>query len=163
MSVTIRPATPADGETLLSLINGLAEYEKLTPPDAAGRVRLLADLAGGSRFDALLAEADGEGVGYAIFFPMYSTFAGRPKVYIEDIFVKPEARSTGAGFALFRAIAAEALVRDCLGLEWEVLDWNRLAIDFYERLGGEHDTRWLRYALGEDAMRRLAGDQSSRS
>jgi len=156
--VTVRPATAADGETLLALIDGLAEYEKLVPPDADGRARFLADLADGKRFDGFIAEVDGEPAGYTIFFEIYSTFSVRPKLYMEDLFVRPEFRSSGAGFALIRAIADVAISRDCSGIEWEVLDWNRLAIDFYERIGGTHDTQWLRYKLDEDGLRQLIVD-----
>jgi GNAT superfamily N-acetyltransferase len=153
--VIIRPATVADGETLLALIDGLAEYEKLTPPDDAGRKRLLDHLETNEYFDALIAEVDGEAVGYAVFFNIYSTFSVKPKLYMEDLFVRPEFRSTKAGYALVRRLAEIAIERRCSGIEWEVLDWNQLAIDFYERIGGEHDTRWLRYNLSEEAMRNL--------
>lgn len=156
--VTVRPAAAADGETLLALIDGLAEYEKLTAPDAEGRVRFLSDLAEGKRFDGFIAEVDGEPAGYAIFFEIYSTFAVRPKLYMEDLFVRPEFRSSGAGFALIRAIADVAVSRQCSGIEWEVLDWNQLAIDFYERIGGSHETQWLRYKLDADGLRKLISD-----
>ena len=153
--VTVRPVTNADGKKLLALIDGLADYEKLVPPDDAGRERFLVDLAEGKRFDGFIAEMDGEPAGYTIFFEIYSTFAVRPKLYMEDLFVRPEFRSSGAGFALIKAISDVALSRECSGIEWEVLDWNRLAIDFYERIGGTHETQWLRYKLSEDALRAI--------
>jgi GNAT superfamily N-acetyltransferase len=157
-SLTVRPVTAADGEKLLALIDGLADYEKLVPPDDAGRERFLVDLAEGKRFDGFIAEVDGEPAGYTIFFEIYSTFGVRPKLYMEDLFVRPEFRSSGAGFALIRAISEVAVTRGCSGIEWECLDWNRLAIDFYERIGGTHETQWLRYKLSEDGMRALVGD-----
>jgi Sortase and related acyltransferases len=155
--VTIRPATVADGETLLALINGLADYEKLTPPDAAGRQRFLEDLARDSpRFGVFIAEVDGQAIGYTVYFETYSTFVMRAKLYMEDLFVRPDHRSAGAGFALIRALVDEAIRRDCSAIEWECLDWNRLAIGFYEKIGGRHDTQWLRYSMDEAAMRQLA-------
>ena len=162
--VHVRPATVADGETLLALIDGLAAYEKLTPPDAAGKQRFLEDLASDPpRFGVFIAEAEGQAVGYSVYFEIYSTFLVRTKLYMEDLFVHPDYRSTGAGFALIRALADEAARRDCAGIEWECLDWNRLAIDFYERIGGHHDTKWLHYSMDEDAMRELLNkDYSAR-
>ena len=160
--VRVRPATVADGETLLALIDGLAAYEKLTPPDAAGKQRFLEDLARDPpRFGVFIAEVDGKAVGYSVCFEIYSTFLVRTKLYMEDLFVHPGHRSTGAGFALIRAVADEAVRRDCAGIEWECLDWNRLAIDFYERIGGHHDTKWLRYRLDEDGMRKLVSEDYS--
>ena len=155
--VTVRPATPADGDALVTLIRALAGYEKLTPPDDAAAERIVADLGTDPRrFDCLLAEVGGETVGYALFFDTYSTFRGKPKLYLEDIFVEPNHRSTGAGFALFTAVAREAVRRHCVALEWAVLDWNRLALDFYDKLGGHHQREWLPYRLEGDALDRLA-------
>jgi GNAT superfamily N-acetyltransferase len=159
--VRIRPATVADGE-LLALINGLAAYEKLTPPDAAGQRRFLAELRRDPpRMWAYVAEAEGQAVGYTVVCETYSTFSMRPKLFLEDIFVVPEARRTGAGLALFRSAVEEAVRRDCSALVWEVLDWNRLAIDFYERLGGRHEKQWLHYKLDEDGMRGLLSEDYS--
>jgi GNAT superfamily N-acetyltransferase len=155
--LSIRPATPDDGDALVSLIRGLAHYEKLDPPDDAAAARLVADLAEHSgRFDCLLAEIDDTPAGYAIFFETYSTFRGQPKLYLEDIFVDPHHRSADAGFALFSAVAREAVRRGCVALEWAVLDWNRLALDFYDKLGGRHRREWLPYHLEGAALDRLA-------
>jgi GNAT superfamily N-acetyltransferase len=157
--VRIRSATPADGEILLALINGLAAYEKLTPPDAAGQRRFLAELRREPpRMWAYIAEAAGQAVGYTVVCETYSTFSMRPKLFLEDIFVVPEARSTGAGLALFHSTVEEAVRRDCSALVWEVLDWNRLAIDFYERLGGQRFEGWSSYRLDREAMRRLLSE-----
>ena len=155
--LSIRPATPADGDALVSLIRGLARYEKLDPPDDAAAARFVAELSEHTgRFDCLLAEIDDAPAGYALFFETYSTFKGQPKLYLEDIFVIPNHRSTGAGFALFSAVAREALRRGCVALEWAVLDWNRLALDFYEKLGGNHEREWLPYRLERDDLDRIA-------
>ncbi len=155
--VTVRPATPADGDALVALIRALADYEKLTPPDDAAAERILADLrAEPARFDCLLAEVGGEAVGYALFFETYSTFRGQPKLYLEDIFVFPDHRNTGAGFELFSAAVREAVRRGCAAMEWAVLDWNRLALDFYDRLGASHHGEWLPYRLEREDLERLA-------
>lgn len=154
-AVTVRPITPDDGAKLLDLIHGLAAYEKLVPPDEAGERRFLEHLTERKHFDGFIAEVEGEAVGYTIFFEIYSTFSVRPKLYMEDLFVRPEFRSTGAGYALVRKLAEVALSRDCTGMEWECLDWNQLAINFYEKIGGHHDTKWLRYNLDSDALRAL--------
>ena len=154
--VTVRAATPADGETLLRLIEGLADYERLTPPDAEGRVRFLAELERQpARTWCFLAEIDGAAVGYTVLCETFSTFSAKPKLFLEDIFVVPEARSTGAGFALFRSAAEFGVQRDCATLVWEVLDWNQLAIDFYERLGGRNFAGWSMYRMSREAMESL--------
>jgi len=155
--VTVRTATSADGETLLRLMEGLAAYEKLTPPDDAAKERFRAHLAEGARFEAVLAEVAGEAVGYALYFESYSTFRANPKLYMEDIFVEPGHRKSGTGFALFKAVVQEADRRGCVAVEWQVLDWNQLAIDFYERLGGRHEKQWPPYSIGRPEMDALLG------
>jgi GNAT superfamily N-acetyltransferase len=152
MDVRVRRLRSEDVPRLLDLIDGLADYEKLPRPDAAARQRLARDAAGRSaRFRTLLAElrpaAPGGGpeaqvVGYAVYFLTYSTFLARPTLYLEDIFVQPEHRGRGAGRALFRACAAEAVRRGCGRMEWLVLDWNRPAIDFYRRSGAVLLEEW---------------------
>jgi GNAT superfamily N-acetyltransferase len=136
-------------------MEGLAAYEKLTPPDDAAKERFRAHLAEGRRFGALLAEAGGDAIGYALFFESYSTFRASPKLYMEDLFVEPQHRKTGAGFALFRSVVEEADLRGCVAVEWQVLDWNQLAIDFYERVGGRHESEWPPYSLDPEGMRAL--------
>jgi GNAT superfamily N-acetyltransferase len=158
--ITIRRATSADGDTLLRLIRGLADYEKLTPPDDAAAQRVTRDLAAGERFEAIFAEKDGRAVGYALYFETYSTFRGLPKLYMEDLYVAPDERKTGAGFALFRAVVEEAMRLGCCVVEWNVLDWNELAIEFYERVGGRHEKEWPQYELGRKGMERLLGESA---
>ncbi|MEO6197849.1 MAG: GNAT family N-acetyltransferase [Dehalococcoidia bacterium] len=159
--VSVRRATLADSETLIRLMEGLAAYEKLTPPDEAAKERFRAHLAEGKRFEAVLAEASGEAIGYALYFESYSTFRANPKLYMEDIFVEPAHRKSGAGFALFKAVVKEADRRGCVAVEWQVLDWNQLAIGFYERVGGRHEKQWPPYTLGRAEMDTLL-DRHSR-
>lgn len=155
---TVRIARPEDADTVISLIEGLAEYEKLTPPDDAAKERLRRELCSDPEsLYTLLAEVDGKAVGYACAFEHYSTFEGLPKFFLEDIFVREEFRSSGAGFRLFQACVREGARRGCTAMEWEALTWNRLAIDFYERLGAEPQKEWQTYRLDGEAFRRLAG------
>lgn len=158
--IVIRPALRADVEVLLGLIDALADYEKLDRPEEAARGRLLADgwERTPPRFEAFLAEEDGsegKAVGYAIVFETYSSFLAKPTLYIEDLFVLPDARGQGAGRALFRHLASEALRRGCGRMEWVCLEWNRIAIDFYARQGGQHLDDWRNYRLTEDGLREL--------
>jgi GNAT superfamily N-acetyltransferase len=157
VSIRIRHATPADAEVFLSLVDALADYEKMQRPTPEARERLLRDGFGERpRFELLLAELDGRAAAYAFFFETYSSFLARPTLYLEDIFVLPEARRHGVGQALFRTMAAEAVRRDCGRMEWAVLDWNQLAIDFYERLGARRMGEWSTYRLTADQLAALA-------
>jgi GNAT superfamily N-acetyltransferase len=156
-SVTVRPAGPSDGDAFLQLVAGLADYENYPPPDTAGRERLLEDAFGErNRFDVLLAEIEGRAVGYAVIFETYSTFLARPKLYLEDLFVDPQFRGSGAGRALFAACAQEAVRRGCVRMQWTVLDWNAPAIRFYQQLGAEYEKTWHWYGLDEDGLRQLS-------
>lgn len=158
METDVRPATADDADALLSLIDALADYEKLDRPTDDARHRLVEDGFGvRPRFGCLLALQDGAAVGYAIFFETYSTFLAKPTLYLEDLFVRPEARGSGAGRALFAAIEREALARGCGRLEWACLNWNQLAIDFYARRGAQHLDTWRSYRLTEDDLRRRHG------
>jgi GNAT superfamily N-acetyltransferase len=148
--VTVRRARGEDAETVLELIRALAEYERLEPPDAEACARLIEDGFGERpRFEAYLAEMDGAAVGYAIVFESYSTFLARPTLYLEDLFVRPEARRRGAGGALLRFLAPEAVARGCARLVWNVLDWIELAQSTNRRLGAAQafcasaDSIWL--------------------
>lgn len=157
MSVVVRALEASDIPQLLDLIDGLADYEKLARPDADARHRLAADaLADPPRFQSLLAEIDGQVVGYAIYFFTYSTFRARPSLYLEDVFVLPEWRGHGAGVALFRACARAAVKLDCARMEWQVLSWNEPSIQFYRRLGARHLEDWLPFRLDDDALRSVA-------
>lgn len=151
----IRSATPDDAATLLSLVRALAEYERA--PDAV--VATEADFARGAsrEFDALLAEEDGHALGFALFFPTWSTWRGRPGIHLEDLFVIPEARGRGIGRALLGAVATEAVKRGCARLEWQVLDWNEPALAFYRSVGARPLEEWISMRIDGDALRALAG------
>jgi len=147
-TVNVRKATPDDAPTILSLVDALAAYEKLDPPDAAAKQRLIRDMGGKRpRFEAYLAEIDRRGAGYAFIFETYSSFLALPTLYLEDLFVLPEFRKKKVGYALFTAMVREAHRRGCGRMEWAVLDWNQLAIDFYKRFGATHLKQWHVYRL----------------
>jgi GNAT superfamily N-acetyltransferase len=158
--VSVRRAVPEDAPALLALVQGLAEYERLPPPDDAARRRLVRDMfSRPPRVSALLAEIGTAAVGYAFYFETYSSFLARPTLYLEDIFVRPEFRGRKAGIALFQFLVREALDRGCGRMEWVVLDWNRAAIEFYERLGAKHMKEWQLQRMDVAAMESfLAGD-----
>ena len=156
MSIEVRKAVPSDGSTILSLVTALADYEKLAPPDAGARERLLRDIfSPRPRLECFLAEADGEAAGYAFVFETYSSFLALPTLYLEDLFVLPAFRGRKAGFSLFRAMVAEAAARGCGRMEWTVLDWNELAIEFYKRSGAKYMKEWHLYRLVNDEMKAL--------
>jgi GNAT superfamily N-acetyltransferase len=158
-AITIRRACPEDAETLLELIEALAQYEHLEPPDEEARARLVEHGFGAQpRFETYLAEIDGDAVGYAIAFETYSTFLARPTLYLEDIFVRPERRRQGAGMGLLRCLAREAVARGCGRMEWTVLDWNELAQGVYRKIGARMLDEWRFCRLTGDALRRLAGE-----
>jgi GNAT superfamily N-acetyltransferase len=155
--LSLRPATAVDAEVFLSLVDALADYEKLDRPSPAARERLVRDGFGSApRFQAYLAEWNGRAVAYAITFETYSSFLALPTLYLEDIFVLPEARRHGVGRALFRMLAQEAARRGCGRMEWAVLDWNRLAIDFYEKLGARRMEEWYTYRLTAEQLQEIA-------
>jgi GNAT superfamily N-acetyltransferase len=155
--ISIRAATRGDLPEFLDLVDALADYERLDRPTPEARERLTRD-GFGTRplFQAYLAELDGRPVGYAITFFTYSSFLARPTLYLEDLFVLPDARRLGVGRALFTHLAREAVQRGCGRVEWVVLDWNRPAIDFYERLGARRLTEWYTYRLTGEALEAMA-------
>jgi GNAT superfamily N-acetyltransferase len=156
--VAIRPATRADAEAWLGLVDALADYEKLDRPKPDARERLVEHAFGEApRIWVWLAEAEGQTVAYAIVCETYSSFLARPTLYLEDLFVLPEARRRGIGRAFFRVLAAEALRRGCGRMEWVVLDWNQLAIEFYEGLGARHMREWYTYRLNAEQLAEIAG------
>ncbi len=154
--ISIRPLRREDADAFLDLIDALADYEKLTRPDAAARARLVRDaFSARPRFEAFLASIDGEDVGYAIIYETYSSFLALPTLYLEDIFVLPSARGRKAGLALFLHVAGLARERSCGRMDWTVLDWNTLAQDFYRQLGAGYLEEWQLFRLDADALARL--------
>ncbi|MBC7495588.1 MAG: GNAT family N-acetyltransferase [Sphingomonadaceae bacterium] len=154
--MTIRPATPADIPAILQLIVDLAVYER--EPDAvkATVAGLTATLFGPTpSAEAIVAELAGAVVGVALFFTNFSTWSGRNGIYLEDLYVRPEARGTGLGKALLQRLAALAVARGCARVEWSVLDWNAPAIDFYRSLGAVPKDEWTVYRLDGDALARF--------
>jgi GNAT superfamily N-acetyltransferase len=157
VDILIRRADVADAAVFLELIDALADYEKLPRPTADARERLIKDGFGDQpRFRPYLAILDGAPVGYAITFFTYSSFLALPTLFLEDLFVLPSARRHGVGRAFFRLLAAEAVQEKCGRMEWMVLDWNQLAIDFYERLGAGRLTEWHTYRLLAEELERIA-------
>ncbi|MFM8272645.1 MAG: N-acetyltransferase family protein [Gemmata sp.] len=153
----IRPATPADVPVVVRLIRDLAEYERLSHAVALTEADLRAHLFGPRPYaEVLLAEDAGAVVGFALFFHNYSTFRAKPGIYLEDLFVIPEARGNGHGKALLRALARLAVDRDCARVEWSVLNWNAPAIEFYKSRGAVPMDEWTVYRLTDGALTRLA-------
>jgi GNAT superfamily N-acetyltransferase len=153
----IRPARPEDSATIVELIRELAVYEKLEHQARATPEALAEHLFGSRPFaEALIAEAGGGAVGFALFFPTYSTFRAQPSLYLEDVYVKPEYRGRGIGKALLAQVAWLAVERGCGRLEWAVLNWNAPAIAFYRSLGAGPLDDWTTYRLDEAALRELA-------
>lgn len=163
MEITIRRAERADADALLRLIEALAHYEKLEPPDAGARARLIEDGFGPNpRYEAWLALVDGAPVGYTVSFETYSSFLARPTLYLEDIFVLPEHRRAGVGYRLFRRIAQRALERGCGRMEWVCLDWNRAGLQFYEKIGARRLAEWVTFRLLPEQIAALPESQPGR-
>lgn len=160
--VHVRRATAVDAPAFLALVRELAAYEKLEGPDDAAGERLVADAFGPApKYDLWLATDEAsQVVGYAVLCEQYSTFRARPVLYLEDLYVTPRARRTGAGRALMAATAREALARGCARLTWVVLDWNESAQRFYDELGAKRQSEWWPYVLEGDELRGLAGGES---
>jgi GNAT superfamily N-acetyltransferase len=157
MSVEIRVATVGDAPLILEFIKQLAEYERLLGDVEATEADIRRDLFGeNSRSFCEIAEAEGEPVGFALWFYNYSTFKGRAGIYLEDLFVLPGARGIGAGKALLRRLAQRCVEADLGRLEWAVLNWNTPAIEFYDSLGAAAMTDWTVRRLDGEALRKLA-------
>ncbi len=155
-ALTIRRATPRDAPTILGLIRGLAEYERLLGEVTATAVAVRRHGFGRRPyFEALICRRARRPVGFALYFFTYSTFLTRPTLYLEDLFVLPAERGRGAGYALLRALARIAVRRGCGRMEWTVLDWNTPSIRFYRRLGARLRRDWILTRLDGAALRRL--------
>jgi GNAT superfamily N-acetyltransferase len=156
-NLIVRFAQPSDVITLFQLIQGLAEYEKLSHAVTGNAEALKAHLFGSPKYvDAIIAEIDGQAVGFAIFFHNYSTFLTKPGIYLEDIFVSPEYRRQGIGKALLTKVAQIAVERDCGRLEWSVLDWNVSAQEFYRNMGADILEDWRICRVTETGLTQLA-------
>jgi GNAT superfamily N-acetyltransferase len=154
----IRPATPGDIPVIAELIRALAEYERLAHEVVLDEAALREHLFGARPYaEVMVAELDGSVVGFALFFHNYSTFLGRPGIYLEDLFVRPEHRGAGHGMALLSHLARVAVERGCGRLEWSVLDWNEPSIAFYRSLGAVPMDEWTTYRLTGDALSAMAG------
>ncbi len=155
--LVIREATVSDVALLLRLIKELAEYEKLAHAVVATEDTLRHNLFGGRKVaEAIIGEYDGEPVAFALFFHNFSTFLGKPGLYLEDLYVAPEIRGRGFGRKMLVRLAQIAMERDCGRFEWAVLDWNEPAIEFYQNLGAVPQTDWTVFRVTDEALRRLA-------
>jgi GNAT superfamily N-acetyltransferase len=158
MDLEIRPATEADVPLILTFIRELADYERLSHEVVATEEMLRETLFGERRFaEVLLGYRGGSPAGFALFFHNFSTFLGRPGIYLEDLYVKPEFRGTGLGRAMLVHLARLARERGCGRLEWSVLDWNEPAIGFYKSLGASPVSGWTVYRVTGEALDELAG------
>ena len=159
---TIRQAKADDAGLILSFIRELAEYEKLSNEVVATEQSLRETLFGDPRYaEALIGEYQGKPVAFALFFHNYSTFMGKPGLYLEDLYVKPEMRGKGLGKIMLSYLANIAVERGCGRFEWWVLDWNRPALDFYQKIGAVPMSEWTVHRVTGDALLRLARDSEA--
>ena len=154
----VREASEGDVPLILSFIRELAEYEKLSEEVVATEDGLRESLFGERRYaEVLIAEHDGAPAGFALFFHNFSTFLGKPGIYLEDLYVRPEFRGSGIGKQLLVKLARLALSRGCGRLEWSVLDWNEPSIGFYMQLGAVAMDDWTIYRVSGHALQKLGG------
>ena len=155
-TISLRPAVPEDVPLVLALINELAEYERLAHEVRATEDDIREALFGSRpHAEVVIGEYDGEGVGFALFFHNFSTFLGRPGIYLADLYVRPAMRGRGIGKALLAHLARLAVERRCGRLEWSVLDWNEPSIAFYRSLGARPMEEWSVYKLTGEALEAL--------
>ena len=156
--VSVRPAVAADGDLILRFIRDLAAYEKLLDDVRATRDDITVALFGENpKAFCDIAEIDGRPVGFALWFYNFSTFVGRHGIYLEDLFVQPQARGSGAGKALLANLARRCVDENLGRLEWAVLDWNAPSIAFYDSLGAAAMDEWIVRRMTGEALRKLAG------
>lgn len=156
-TLKIRFAGPGDVPLILSFIRELAEYEKLEDEVVTDEATLARTLFGPRAYaEVLIGERDGQAISFALFFHNFSSFNGKPGLYLEDLFVKPDLRSLGVGKRMLSRLARLAEERDCVRFEWAVLDWNETAIKFYQKLGAKPLNTWIIYRLVGDALKTLA-------
>jgi len=163
MATIIRSAAETDVPLILDFIRALAAYEREPDAVSATEADLLQHGFGANPFYfCLIADHDGRAAGFALYFFNYSTWKGRPGLYLEDLFVLPELRGLGIGKALLERVAAVAVEKECPRLQWEVLDWNTPAIDFYRAMGAEFLDEWRNVRVSGNALLRLAGGEPAR-
>jgi len=155
--IRISRATERDAPLIVQLIRELAEYER-APNEAVATVESITDALFGEipQAEVLIAQFDEKPAGFALFFYNFSTWTGKRGIHLEDIFVRPEMRRHGIGGALFTELARIAVARGCPRLEWAVLNWNELAINFYKKIGATEKTDWTTFRLSGDSLRNLA-------
>jgi GNAT superfamily N-acetyltransferase len=164
MSTVIRKATAEDAAQILEFIRALAAFERAPEAVTATEEGLIRDGFGPNPFfRCLIAYYDGQPAGFALYFFNYSTWVGRPGIYVEDLFVLPQFRRKGIGRELLRQVAAIGVENGCQRLQWEVLDWNTPAIDFYRDLGAEFLDEWRNVRLSGEAIERLAGTEGQQA
>lgn len=156
---TIRFAVEKDTDLILEFIESLADYEKLSHQVVASSEKIREHLFGNEpKAEVIIGDLDNEPVAFALFFHNFSTFLGKPGIYLEDLFVRPDDRGKGYGKAMLAFLAKLAKERDCGRLEWWVLDWNKPAISFYNKLDAEPMDEWTTFRLTGDALNRLASE-----
>ena len=159
--ISIRPATPEDVAIIVSLVRELAEYEKLAHDVIATERDFHVALFGPRPvIEAVIASVDGAPAGCAVFFPNFSTFLGKPGLYLEDLYVRPHSRGRGVGRALLEHLARIAVDRGWGRVEWSVLDWNEPAIGFYRKLGAEPLSEWTVFRVSGERLRKLASSRT---
>lgn len=157
--IQIRFAGIEDTPTILRLIKELSVYEKLSHTVLNSEALLKENLFGKKQFaEVLIAEYDNQPAGFALFFHNYSTFVGKPGIYLEDLYVQPEMRAKGIGKSLFLELVKLAKERNCGRVEWSVLNWNTPAVDFYKRIGAVPMDEWTVYRLDAEKIDELAGN-----
>ena len=158
-TIHIRPAESGDIPTIMQFIRDLADYEKALHEVLASEDDLEQILFGeDSRVEALICEIDGNAAGFAVYFFNFSTWLGKLGLFLEDLYVSPDYRGSGAGKALLKHLAGIAVARDCGRFEWNVLDWNTPAIEFYESFGAQAQSEWIGYRLSGQALVDFAAD-----
>jgi len=155
VSLTLRDATTADAGLIAGFVRALAEFEKLADQAVASDDDFAVAIAGG-KVSALIAEKNGTAVGFALWFQTFSTFTGRPGLYLEDLYVQPEHRGHGIGRAILRNLAGRALAMGCARMEWAVLDWNKPAVDFYRAIGAKPMAEWTVQRMERGGLAALA-------
>jgi GNAT superfamily N-acetyltransferase len=161
--ISIRSATRTDVELILEFIRGLAEYERAPESAVATTQDIVRDgFSENPKFRVEIAEWNGQAAGFAFFFYCYSTWLGRPGIYLEDLFVHPQFRGRGIGKALLVHLAQIAVRENCYGMRWQVLDWNTPSIEFYESLGAKQLKDWIPMRVMGEELEKLAAEGSLR-